>query len=200
MNFKTEIIKDLITYLTDGKIDNTIVDWYDGSGFPANAINNKSFQFITKYEDAKDITDPNIIPVLLVTLPEKYWEGEVLYKGNLTALKDLLVTSIVEEEDRVNFFVVPQISLLTGNHLGSVTYDILVDYNSDYDVYGAVADEVSQIIKLMYYKKRSGDYYNMKTTDGRPLFFMPTSIEAIRNDAILGRIKHKYIVKGCNFS
>lgn len=197
MNYQKEIIGNLIEYLVDGDSDSTSVDWYDGVAFPAASINGKRFQFIRKYEDVETITDNSIIPVLLVTTPEMYMNGRILYKGKYQDLKTFLITD-KRSSSKIRFFVVPQVKTIQGNFLGTLTYNISIDYISQYDPYGFIADEINQIIKLLYYKKRSGNYYHFDV-EGKQFFFVPNTITPIDSGAILNRIYHTYSVRACHF-
>lgn len=198
MNLLKEITKNLMDYLIDGKIDSTVVEWYDTTtgAFPSTYITGQSFKFLRKFEQIDTITDPHIIPVLLVTIPDKYKEGTIMKNNTFIDLKQLLVSDTIT--NKFNFFVVPFIESLLGNVKGTLQYVVNVDYNSDYDVYGYIADEISELIKLMYYKK-SGNYYTLTIADNRKFFFVPATIEQFSNGAILGRIKHRFNIRGCNF-
>lgn len=120
MNYEKEIIKNLLDYLVDGKVDGTVADQFNSISFPSSYINNKSFKFIRKYEEIESINDDNIIPILIVTIPDKYKKGQVLYKGKFIDLKTLLVSD--EYTKRCNFFIVPRTDLLNGNRLGTLNY------------------------------------------------------------------------------
>jgi hypothetical protein len=160
MNFLKELTKNLMDYLLDGKMDGTQVDWFYDNAFPSTYILGKSYRFYRKFEDTEHISDSTTIPVLIVTIPDKYKEGKVMHNGTFIDLKTLLLSDTVANP--VNFFVVPQITNLEGNHLGTLKYVVDVDYNSDFDMYGYIGDEISQIIKLLYYRKRAGDFYSMR--------------------------------------
>lgn len=198
MNYEKEVIKNLIDYLIDGKLDSTVVEQFDGVKFPSVYIANKSFQFIRKYDQIDSITDPNIIPVHLVTLTDKYKKGNILYKNSFIDLKTLLISD--EYQKKCNFYVVPRVDLLNGNRAGTLKYTVDVDYNSDFDIYGYIAAEISELLKLLYYRKVSGDFHYMTLPDDRKIFFVPESINKIANGAILGRIKHSFNIRGCHFA
>lgn len=201
MNYLKEITKDLLDYLIEGLMDGTEVDQFMNGTFPSTYILGKSYKFYRKFEDTIGITDATVIPVLVVTIPDKYKEGKLLTRGTFIDLKTLLLNENPSNPHPVNFFVVPQITGLNGNHLGTMNYVVDVDYNSDFDFYGYIGDEISQIIKMLYYRKRSGDFYNLALSDARKIFFVPEGIDEIKNGgAILGRIKHRFNLRGCNFA
>jgi hypothetical protein len=150
MNFLKEITKNLMDYLIDGKLNGVVVDWYDTTNgtFPSITLANQSFKFIRKIEQADSITDPNILPVLLVTIPDKYKEGTIMKNNTFIDLKQQLVSPSLN--NKTHFFVVPYIGNLIGNYAGKLQLIIDLDYDSDFDVYGYIADEISSLIKLMY--------------------------------------------------
>jgi len=198
MNYQKEITSNLIDYLIDGKIDSTIVDWFDGIAFPASAINNKRFQFIKKYEQVESIDDDSIIPVLLVTTPQMYFTGKILYKDKYQDLKTMLVTD-KRTTIPINYYVIPNIQSINGNHLGTLNYNLTIDAIANKDPYGFISDEINQIVKLLYYKKRSGDYYSF-SVDNKPFFFVPNLINIIDNGAIMKRIQQSYSIRSCHFA
>ncbi len=185
-------------YLMDGLMDSTIVDQFDGIAFPAASINGKRFQFIRKYEHAESINDDSIIPVLLVTTPQMYYQGRILYKGKYQDLKSFLVTN-KRSHKRVKFFVTPDVNQIQGNYLGTLTYKVNIDSLAIHDPYGFIADEINQIVKLLYYKKQSGHYYSF-TIDDKPFFFVPQTITTIDHGAILRRLLHTYSIRSCHFA
>lgn len=198
MNYLKEVTKDLIYYLVDGQMHGETVDWFVGDVYPSDYINNTSFKFITKWEDAESLSD-DIIPVLIVTLPDKWKDGEVMKDGQLTDIKSLLVTE--NNDDKIGFFVVVHEGMTTGNIKGNMQVFINIDYDTDKDMYGFIAKEISTLIKMMYWKPRSGDYHWLENDNTKKLFFVPSSIEYIADrSSILGRIKHTIDIKACNFS
>jgi hypothetical protein len=66
-------------------------------------------------EDTESV-DSTTIPVLIITIPDKYQEGKILYKGTFIDLKTLLLTNTIAKP--VNFFVVPKV---LGLQLDSIT-------------------------------------------------------------------------------
>ncbi len=152
MNYEKEITANLLNYLIDGVLDGVVSPHFDGTTFPAITIVGRRFQFIRKYEDVELITDPAIIPVLVITAPDQYYKGKVIYKGTFTDLKSILINSEPEGDlpQKINFYVIPKCDSITGNIMGSLTYSLDIDYVADFDVYGFIADEVSSIVKRMY--------------------------------------------------
>lgn len=196
MNYLKEITRDLIDYLVNGQMLGETVDWFDNGVFPSDFINDRSFQFVTRWEDA-DTLPENIIPILIVTLPDKWKDGEVMVNGKLTDIKTLLVS---EEERRLGFFLVVHEGMTTGNIKGNMQVTIDIDYDTDVDIYGYIAREISTLIKMLYWKARSGDFHWLEDDQQKKLFFVPSSIAYIADrNSILGRITHRIDIKSCNF-
>ena len=198
MNYQKEITSNLIDYLINGKIDSTVVDWFDGIAFPAMAINNKRFQFIRKYEQVETINDDTIIPVLLVTAPQMYFTGKILYKDRYQDLKTMLVSD-KRTTKAIHYYVIPYANTINGNHLGSIIYNVNIDAMANIDIYGFISDEINQIIKLLYYKQKCGNYYSF-SVDSKPFFFVPNSITNIDTGAILKRTLQTYSIRSCHFA
>lgn len=195
MNYLKEITKDLIDYLIEGKIDNTAVDWFDSTTgtFPSTYLSGKKFKFLRKIEQVDPINDDSIIPVLLITIPDKYKEGFVMKNNTFIDLKQVIVSPATV--NKLHFFVIPYIGTLTGSFLGTLRYIIDVDYETDYDVYGYIADEISELLKLMYWKALYP--HQLTTSTNRKLFFVPNNIQQLSNGTILSRIKHFIDIRGC---
>jgi len=95
------ILEDLKTFLIEG-LNEGIIDYlYNGYSFDSTEITNLKYKFITKYEESSDMTDSNIIPILLITQPEQYFKGRILYNKQLIDLKTVLIKN--QNIPKINF-------------------------------------------------------------------------------------------------
>lgn len=194
------IIDDLLNYLITGIHEDGTAVSFNGVGFDSTAINNLKYQFIRKYEQVNSITDKNTIPILIITQPDQYLKGRVLYKGNYVDLKSILIQdkdSTGEPIKKINFYIVPQLMGVNGNNLGSIIYDLKIDYLGDFDVFGFMSKEIDGIVKQHYFKKHRGDYYNI-TTPTTSLFFVPTNERFLNQGSLLNRIAQTFNVRFCS--
>lgn len=195
------IIDDLLNYLVDGLHEGGTALNFDGTAFDSTAINNLQYQFIRKYEQVNTITDKNIIPVLIITQPDQYLKGRVLYKGNYVDLKSILInerdTSTGELIKKINFYIIPHMVAVNGNNLGSIVYDLKIDYMGDFDTYGFMSKEIDGIVKQHYFKKHRGDYYNIATPTSS-LFFVPTNERFLNQGSLLNRIAQTFNIRFCS--
>lgn len=134
----------------------------------------------------------------MVTTPQMYYNGRILYKGKYQDLKSFLVTN-KRSSKVVKYFVVPDANSIQGNYLGTLTYKVNIDSFGVHDPYGFIADEINQIVKLLYWSKHCGHYYSFNV-DGHPLHFVPQSITPIDTGAILRRLLHTYSIRSCHFA
>ena len=190
-------------YLIDGEIHEQVVNQYDSTvgGFISELLIGKLYKFYLRYEDAIANTNPNIIPVLLVTIPDFYEQGQILVGGTFTSLKSLIANDKIINP--LKYFVVPYLGDIIGNSAphSILQYFIKVDYNINYDPYGYFVDEICGIIMGMYYKEKMGDYYSMNISDGRQFNFVPTRLQSISSkNAILGRALFHMDIRACSFA
>ena len=194
------IIDDLLNYLIEGNHEGGTALNFNGTSFDSTTINNLKYQFIRKYEQVDSITDKNIIPVLIITQPDQYLKGRILYKGNFIDLKSILIN----ENDstglpikKINFYIIPQLVGVNGNNLGSIVYDLKIDYMADFDTYGFMSKEIDSIVKQHYFKKHRGDYYNIITPTSN-LFYVPTNERFLNQGSLLNRIAQTFNIRFCS--
>lgn len=156
------IIDDLLDYTVNGIHLGQTALGFDGVSYDSTVINTMKYQFIRKYEQVNTITDSKIIPVLIVTQPEQYLKGRILYNAKFVDLRTLLI----KEEDgagvkikKINFFVIPQLAGLIGGNLGRITYDLKIDYVTEVDTYGFMSKEIDSILKRHYFRPSYGQYH-----------------------------------------
>ena len=159
-------VLDLQRYLIDGQHLGNTVSIYNNGMFDSTVMVGAKYKFLTKYEDAANITDKNIIPVLLITYPDQYLQGRILYNNQFVDIKTLLI----KEENttgaiipKINFFIIPHFVQINEGNLGDIWYDLKIDYVTDYDTYGFMSKEIDSILKLHYYRKYPGEYHSVKT-------------------------------------
>ena len=194
------IIDDLLNYLINGEHEGDVALGFNGTTFDSTTINNLKYQFIRKYEQVESITDSNIIPVLVITQPDQYLKGRVLYKGNFVDLKSILIRDVDSTGTpikKINFYIIPQLAGVNGNNLGSIVYDLKIDYLTDFDTYGFMSKEIDSIVKLHYFKKHRGDYYNIATPT-TSLFFVPVNERFLNQGSLLNRIAQTFNVRFCS--
>ena len=200
--YKT-IMDDLLDYTVKGIHEGLTAPGFNGISFDSTAITNMKYQFIKKYESVDSITDKNIIPVLVISHPEQYLKGKILYKGQFIDLKSILIkdqtaTSTGPFIKKINFYIVPQLLGITGHNLGSLQYDLKVDYVTDYDIYGFISKEINSILEHHYFKPNCGEFFNLTSPTKGNLFFVPTQGRFINQDSILNRIAQSFDIKFCS--
>jgi hypothetical protein len=196
------IIDDLLKYLIEGIHEGAPADGFDGIAFDSTAITNIKYQFIRRYEQAESINDPNTLPVLVVTQPDMYLNGKILYRGQFVDLRTVLIkekTSNDELIGKIKFFVIPHLTGIQGSNLGSINYDLKVDFVADFDTYGFMSKEIDSILKRHYFKKFKGDYYYINGPDNYSnLFFIPTNSRVLNQASLLNRIAQSYRIRFCS--
>ncbi len=193
------VISDLIEYLINGIHMSNIAPAYNTTTHAFNSTNvaHQQFKFIRKYEDVNSMTDSTIVPVLLVTQPDQFHAGKILYSGKFVDLKSILINE--DPIKKIQFYVVPTVTgIVGGSTLGDVEFDLRVYYVCDYDIYGFMSKDIDNILMNHYYKPTHGDYYGVHTPITQ-LWFKPTSQElpVPNSDSILNRIVQKYQIKYC---
>jgi hypothetical protein len=196
------IIDDLLKYLIDGIHEGSPATGFDGIAFDSTAITNIKYQFIRKYEQAELITNPNILPVLVITQPDMYLNGKILYRGQFVDLRTVLIKEKTSNDDligKIKFFVIPQLVGIQGSNLGSINYDLKVDYMTDFDTYGFMSKEIDSILKRHYFKRFKGDYYWIHGPyNNSNLFFVPTVARVLNQSSLLNRIAQSYKIRFCS--
>lgn len=116
-------VLDLQRYLIDGQHLGNTVSIYNNGMFDSTVMVGVKYKFLTKYEDAANITDKNIIPVLLITYPDQYLQGRILYNNQFVDIKTLLI----KEENttgviipKINFFIIPHFIQINEGNLGDI--------------------------------------------------------------------------------
>jgi hypothetical protein len=99
---------------------------------------------------------------------------------------------------KINFYVIPHIINIEGSSLGTITYDLKVDYVSGIDIYGFMSKEIDSILNRHYFKKHRGDWFNMNSPMGSGLFFVPKQKRFINQASLLNRIAQTYSVRFCS--
>jgi hypothetical protein len=193
------VISDLIEYLINGVHMSNIATNYStiSQSFGSTNITNQRFKFIRKYEDVNTINDSTTVPVLLVTQPDMFHKGQILFNNKFIDLKSILISD--SPTRKIQFYVVPTVTgIVGGSTLGDVEFDLRVYYVCDYDIYGFMSKEIDNILMNHYYKPTHGDYYGVNTPITQ-LWFKPTNQElpVPNNDSILNRIVQKHQIKYC---
>lgn len=199
MNFYKSIVNNLNKYLLNGEINNNTVPQYINGKFPCNKINNKSFQFIKKQEDIDVVNLNTTIPVLIITTPDIYMEGKVIYQDKFVDLKTMILTEL-RTAKKINFFIIPQIINVIGSYINDITYYVNIDYVKEYDPYNFIADELNQLIRKLYFKETCGDYYYYEEEYRKFQFVPKTTLNINTPGAIISRIRQDFIIKSCNFN
>jgi hypothetical protein len=68
------------------------------------------------------------------------------------------------ELPKIKFFIIPHILKINKGNLGSIFFDLKIDYVVDYDTYGFMSKEIDSIIKLHYYRPFPGQYHSVKSS------------------------------------
>lgn len=191
--YKT-IIDDLLQYTIHGIHDGTTALLFNGVSFDSTVLNGIKYQFISKYEDVEIITDNTIIPVLVIKQPEQYLQGRLLYKEQFVDLRTMVVK---ENKPKINFFVIPHLTGMQGHNLGDINFDLKIDYITDFDTYGFMSKEIDSILKLHYFKRHRGDYYNIQSPHTGQLQFVPTSQRFTNQQSIINRVAQSFNIKFC---
>ena len=205
---KTRVImNDLIDYLTLGYngIYSTPINQDSTSRcFHSEVLNNVSYKFLKQYDEVDSLTDDgthHCVPVLIVQNVDLYKKNKkVLYSNHFIDLATLFYTSDLPSgypTKRIHFYVVPNIASTSRNVLGTINYDIYIDYDNEYDVYGIMSKEISQILMKHYYRERNLPYYNIITNDYQ-MYFVPNRIQILNDsNTKFHRIQHYYNIRVC---
>lgn len=113
-------------------------------------------------------------------------------------------TLLVKGEDgdgrpikKINFFVIPQLLSVSGSTLGRIGYDLKLDYISDFDPYGFMSKEISDILMYHYYRSNCGEYHYLPSPVKGNLFFVPTNQRFINQQSLLNRIAQSFDIRFC---
>jgi len=195
------IMDDLFDYLIDGKHLDDTAPGFNGVSFDSTAIKNIKYQFIRKYDQVNSITDSNIIPVLVVAQPDQYLLGKIFYRGKFNDLRTILITE-KDIDDRaikkINFFIIPQLMGLTGHNMGSINFDLKIDWVSEYDTYGFMSKEIDGILKKHYFRPNCGEFHIIDTHTYGNLYFVPTQSRYINQQSVLNRIAQTFNIRFCS--
>lgn len=194
----TTIIADLKKYLIKGiHLDTTAIS-FNGDSFDSTVINGLKYKFILKYEDAANITERNIIPVLLITTPDQYFKGKILYKGQFVDITTLLIKqqNTTEVIPKINFFVIPHIIQIDKGNFGSIFFDLKIDYVTDFDTYGIMSKEIDSLLKLHYFRTCPGEHHYI-TSQHTNLYFLPKSERVLNQDSLLNRLSQLFDIRFC---
>lgn len=151
------------------------------------------------YDEVTNITDSNTIPVLLVTYPEQYLNGRLLYKNQFVDMRSLLVkdaNSTGVTIPKINFYIIPHILEVEKGNMGSILYDVKIDYVTDFDTYGFMSKEIDSILKLHYYRKFPGEFHSVKSTHTN-LYFIPEKERFLNQESIINRIAQLFNIRFC---
>lgn len=203
-NQEKDITSDILNYLIHGQHEGSTYDGNLPSYNPSDKTwssewSNVKYRFIKKYEDVNAISS-NVIPVLVVTSPIQYHShGKVLFKGQWKDLRSILTNQAVNQGQFriINYYVVPQVLGFFKASLGSVKYEVKIDFNADEDKFGFFSKEISQIVANHYYKENCNEYFKLFTND-MDLYVVPQSIQpSPPSKSILCRTTHLYDLKYC---
>jgi len=135
--------------------------------------------------------------VVLITTPTMYLDGKILYKNQYQSLKTLLMTDTLSNKPPVKYFVVPYVQSFQGNRLGSIQYLTLIDSIKNSDPFLFISNEISQIIKKLYYKTMGKHHHIQINDENKGLWFVPKSIQNVDTGATIHRIQHSYNIRSC---
>lgn len=193
------IVNDLKNYLINGIQEDSTAISQNGTSFDSTVINNIKYQFIINIEDVSNISDPSIIPVLLVTYPDQYLNGRLLFNNQFIDMRTMLVktentTGI--ELPKINFFIIPHIFKINEGNFGSIFFDLKLDYVTDFDTYGFMSKEIDSILKNHYYRPCCGKYHSVKSSHTE-LFFIPETQRILNQESIINRISQIFNIRFC---
>ena len=164
-----------------------------------------AYKFVNHYDDVDSLPNDGThtcIPVLIVQNVDLYKKSKkVLYHNRFIDLATLFRTSDLPDgypAERIYFYVVPFISSTSQNVVGTIYYDVIIDYNTEYDVYSIMSKEISQIVMNHYYRRRNTPHYNIKQ-DGYEMYFVPNNMKILDNtNTLFHRIWQYYNVRVCS--
>lgn len=150
-----------MTVPTNGMFNSIIHNLGPFKVYKSPFIDNTYYKFYSSYDNYFDdysnfqelFDSSNIIPILIISYPEIYKTGNILFRNKSVSIREVL-SGEANEIPNINMFVFLDIEYLRGQFFGYGEFNINVDTNVDWDIYGLYSKDVLSLVSTIFSANR----------------------------------------------
>lgn len=188
------------------------VEWIDDTFYYIKSWNiqdigykfyNSYDKYIEDYEVYRNTIFDNIIPVLLIQYPEIYKNGFLIHNNSYTSIREVLSNIESNNIPGINIFTFIEVNNIKGQFLGHGEFNINIDTNSYFDIYGIYSKDVLSIISKIFsaqvpFKQTNIYIKDSSSKDIIKLYILYDNYRRISDGSLIFRDKIQFKLRQCN--